>query len=110
MTKQIIEENIGQIIIRDCTIDELMAELQNFKNTCKPVENIKLVPDGGYEGYYDFQVICERIETDEEYQKRIEKERAALIKKNKKNMESLLKKNDLSESEKEQLIDYIRNK
>lgn len=110
MTKQIIEENIGQITICECTIDELMAELQNFKNRCQPGQNIKLVPDGGYEGYYDYQVMCERLETDEEYQMRIDNERKELFKKNQKKMESLLKKKDLSQSEKDQLIDYIMKK
>lgn len=110
MKKQIIEENIGHFPIESSTIDELITKLQNFKNTYQPGENLKLVPEGGYDGYNDYQVVCERLETDEEYQKRIDKERKELIKKNQKKMESLLKRNDLSQSEKDQLIDYIMKK
>lgn len=106
LEQRTINEAIGFFAIQECTIQELINELESYLKNFES-QNIRLVPEGGYDGFYTYTVLLERLETDEEYNTRITKLKEAHRKKVEGEMKNLFNKKNLSTEEKENLIKYI---
>lgn len=107
MKKQKVSVCIGGFPIEAMPLDELISKLEGFK--AKPDDDITVQYDGAYDGYYDFVLVLNREETDEEFEARIEESKKIQRAKTKKEMDRLMKSDTLTEDEKNKLINYIRN-
>jgi hypothetical protein len=107
MNKQKVSISIGGFPIEEMPLDELISKLEGFK--ANPDDDITVTFEGAYDGYYDFVLMLNREETDEEFEARIEESKKAQRAKTKKEMDRLMKSDTLSEDEKNKLINYIRS-
>lgn len=109
MFRNTIYEEVSTVILEDCSVQSLVEKLQALQLNY-PNDELKLTPDGGgYDGYDSLCVYYERLESDEEYDKRLEEWSEKEKKKKEAEMKKLLNKKNLSTEEKEKLIHYVRN-
>lgn len=108
--KKFLSKIIHTESLEDGNLDDIISVLQKYKKQY-PNEKLRIEygscgfdPYGGYDEYY---IINDRLETDEEFNTRIQYEEEKIRIKEQKEMERLLKCKTLNESNKEKLIKYI---
>jgi hypothetical protein len=119
MTKKIVEEIVEHLevdsvlfdIHEECTIDEMLA---NVKRTFDDVKEMN--PEGeivvrkshyGYDGAFDLSFVLKREETDEEYQRRLDKESKVKQRMMSKQEKAAQKLRDMFESD-EEMMDVLK--
>lgn len=75
MKKIMVEEIVGEVLIEEYSVNELLEKLSSFKERFG--ENVKLVPEGGYSGFYEFKVVMIREQTTEEHTEWLKKNEKA---------------------------------
>ena len=108
--KKILSKIIHTESLEDGNLDDIISVLLHWKEQY-PNEELRveygscgLDPYGGYDEYY---IIRDCLETDEEFNTRVQYEEDKLRTKEQKEMERLLRCKTLNESNKEKLIKYI---
>lgn len=109
VTKIKITEHVGEIELDTIEVSELIKQLQEFSSKY-PNETLTAVPNGGYDGFYEFIITYERDESDEEYDSRMDSEKNRLAKQKIKAMGLLMTKQVLTDDEQQELIEYIKGK
>lgn len=70
--REYLYENVGHMI--EGSIDSVIARLKEFKKDYADEDNLRIVTSGMTDNGYSHHLICDRLETDAEYDMRVKRE------------------------------------